>query len=649
MPEERRADDPDIARVVEELRQSEQRYRLLADHVHDVIWTFDVATMRITYVSPSVVRLRGLTVEQALAERLEQSVTPESLARIMELLDRARDDREDSYTGIFDQPCRDGSIKHVEVTVNLVRDESGALVQVVGVSRDATERVRTERALRESEARFRVLIEESMDMMQLLDGEGRYTFWSPAATAGLGWTSEEMLGKRGIDFVHPDDRAAAGKALRALLATEGASNEVTVRFRHKDGSWHVLESIGRNLLPDPHVRAVVGHTRDITAQHRLEAQFLQAQKLESVGRLAGGVAHDFNNLLTVITSCSDSLKQDVDAGAPPSPEDIEQIRAAAARARELTRQLLAFARKQVSEPVALDLNDVVRGSEKLLRRLLGEDVELVVALQPGLWTVHADPGQIEQVILNLAVNSRDAMPNGGTLTIQTRNETVTHAGESNEPTPGEWVRLVVRDSGVGMVPEVRSHLFEPFFTTKPVGKGTGLGLATVYGIVTQSGGHVSVESEPDRGSTFVVSLPRSHRLPVTAEAAPDAARGGGSETILVVEDDALVRSVTERILRRAGYRVLSAASGAEALAVVAGHDGPLDLLVTDVIMPGMNGRALVEELRRGLPRLRVLYVSGYTDDVISDPDELDTGASFLPKPFTNATLLARVRAMLDGI
>jgi nitrogen-specific signal transduction histidine kinase/CheY-like chemotaxis protein len=396
--------------------------------------------------------------------------------------------------------------------------------------------------------------------------------------------------------------------------------------------------------------------QDVTEQRRAEAElaesqarFHQAQRLESIGRLAGGVAHDFNNLLTVILSCAGALRRDVAEGQAPAADDIEEIHGAARRAADLTRQLLAFARHHAVDPVVLDLNETVRGCQRMLWRLLGEDVEVQVALQPGLWAVHADPGQVEQVLVNLAVNARDAMPAGGRLTIETRNLTVAPeaAGADPELHAGDWVRLTVRDTGTGMAPDVQVHLFEPFFTTKEQGRGTGLGLATVHGIVEQAGGHVHVRSRQGEGSTFEICLPRSTRPPAAA-AAPDEEARGGSEAILLVEDDPLVREVALEALREGGYQVLALGHPQTALdlpdEVLARHQ----LLVTDVVMPGLSGAVLAQVLRRRCPVLRVLFVSGYAAAAAGPGGEPVVLAPLLAKPFTGATLRARVRAVLDG-
>ncbi|MBI5549639.1 MAG: PAS domain S-box protein [Deltaproteobacteria bacterium] len=541
-----------------------------------------------------------------------------------------------------------GEVGHFLLTAGTV--EIGGERCVIGSWHDLTELRQADAALRESEARFRALIEKSTDMVFLIDAEGRHQFWSPSATATLGHNAEEMLGLPAFAHVHPNDLPRLVEALSRVRADPSMVLRLEIRVRHRDGSWRLLEGVGRNLLEDPNVRALVINARDVTEQQRLEEQFRQAQKLESVGRLAGGVAHDFNNLLTVIMGCAESLRHDQQAGAMANPEDIEPILAAGERARDLTQQLLAFARKQVIAPVPLDLNVAVRASEKILQRVLGEDVELVVDLQAGLGTTLCDPSQVEQVLMNLAVNARDAMPRGGTLTLQTRDGCVegTLAAPCADRRAGEWVRLSVRDTGTGMSPEVQAHLFEPFFTTKEQGKGTGLGLATVHGIVAQSGGHIHVLSEPGQGPTFDVCFPRSRAATSSAAPARPTEPGLGSETILVVEDDAALRSLTVRGLQRAGYHVLVASNGRDALELARQEPARLDLVVTDVVMPGLSGREIVDELQRQRPAIRVLYVSGYSRDFISQRGVLDSGTHFLPKPFTMNGLLARVREVLDA-
>jgi PAS domain S-box-containing protein len=599
---------------------------------------------RILDVNGKYCAMSGFGREELLRMKVRDLEATESPDEVAAHIGRIIDGRSDRFE--TQHRRKDGERIDVESSVAFL-PERGTFVCFI---RDITLDRRAREALQRSEERFRALIEKATDILVLMDVEGCIVFWSPGATQALGWTQEDVQHLRAANLIHADDQTAWRVAFDRMARHPGEAVGVVTRQRHRDGSWRLVEVVGRNLVHDEAVGCVVANMRDVTEQRRLEQQLLQSQKLESIARLAGGVAHDFNNLLTVILSCSDVLRDVVSAGKVPALEDVEEMRAAGERGRELTRQLLAFARKQVIEPVPLDLGEVVRASEKLLRRLLGEDVRLVVESPPELWHVHCDPGQIEQVIVNLAINARDAMPAGGTLVIDTSNVTL----EASGPPPagltgvaaGEFVRLVVQDSGSGMSPEIQARLFEPFFTTKPVGKGTGLGLATVYGIVKQSGGHIRVESEPGHGSRFEVWLPRTPERPTPRPTAVPASKEPGTETVLLVEDDPRIRRIVARALRGGGYRVDVAADGVEALDGVMQRGAPPDLVVTDVVMPGMDGRTLGAELRRRHPGLRVLYVSGYAGDALAERGVLDSGIQFLQKPFTADALLERVRALL---
>jgi PAS domain S-box-containing protein len=523
---------------------------------------------------------------------------------------------------------------------------AGAGSVVLAQLEDATEPRGAEQ--RRAEARFRALIEGSKDLIVLVDARGHNIFTSASAEEILGFDADEFRSQDFRELVHPDDRDLAARCFEETFRKPGEPVRAVLRYRRKDGTYAALDSMSRNLFADPAVRAFVVNARDVTEQRRLEEQLAQAQRLESVGRLAGGVAHDFNNLLSVILSCAEFLAEDLRAGRPDL-EDLAQIRKAGERARELTGQLLAVARRQVVAARPIDVSAVVRDGEGLFRRVLGEDVELRLGLA-AVPPVLADPTQLHQVLLNLVANARDAMPLGGTVTIETRVGEL-DAGDAamhEDMTPGRWVTLAITDSGTGLSAQSKAHLFEPFFTTKPQGKGTGLGLATVYGIVKQLGGHVTVQSETSVGTTFRCHLrPAPHVEPAAPASvpAPERARRRATETVLLVEDDATVRELASRALTRAGYRVFAEASARAALerARVVGR---VDLLVTDVVMPELSGRQLAEELWRVDRALPVLFMSGYTADVIVHHGVLETGSALLQKPFTPSSLVAKVEEVL---
>ena len=500
-----------------------------------------------------------------------------------------------------------------------------------------------EDARRRSEAFFSALLTRSPEIVTVVGAEGRYRYVSSAARELLGPSDGEPAPNEAYELVHPDDRARLQDTLRLLVDDPARVEQIRYRMRRRDGSYGTFETLVYNELHNPDVQGIVANARDVTDQVALEEQFRQSQKLESIGRLAGGVAHDFNNVLTIILSSTELIEESMKAGLPPQLEDLHEIASAAQRASDLTQQLLAVARKQVLTPVSVDVNQVVRSGEKMLRRLVGEDITLVMKLDPHAGAMTADPGQLHQILLNLAVNGRDAMPQGGILTLETSRVTVP-SGWRDLPV-GEWVRLVVRDTGIGMSPEVLAHVFEPFFTTKPLGRGTGLGLATVHGIVAQCGGHIRVDSAPGRGARFDVYFPIAAGDAAAAARRPSVAPGG-HETILVVEDDRGVRDVATRALEAAGFTVYAAADGYEALAVYEGI-GQLALLVTDVVMPRMDGPRLAKTLRERQPTLRVLFASGYTDERIAVHGVLEPGVDLLSKPYTPSNLLARVRAALD--
>jgi two-component system cell cycle sensor histidine kinase/response regulator CckA len=501
----------------------------------------------------------------------------------------------------------------------------------------------------EREELFRLISENAMDMIAVVDPDGRRLYNSPAYGRILGFSDDELAGTSFYDHVHPDDIYTAQQAVKRATATNPGGT-VQYRMRHKDGSWHTIESGASAILNQQgKVEKFVVVNRDVSEQRQLEEKFRQAQKMEAVGRLSGGVAHDFNNLLGVIIGYAEFLQESLD---PENSlrDSVDEILKAGKRAASLTRQLLAFSRQQVLDPKVLDLNVVVLDMDKMLRRLIGEDIELSTVLGPELGRLKADQSQLEQVLLNLVVNARDAMPQGGKLLIDTQNMMMDEAFVRRYPypvQPGPYVCLTVTDSGIGMDAETKARAFEPFFTTKEKGKGTGLGLSTVYGVVKQSGGYIDIYSAPGAGTTFKIYLPRVDDA-ITTDAPIGAATSfTGNETILLAEDESSLRTLTRNTLELCGYKVLEAKDGLEALEVSERFKGPIDLLLTDMVMPGMGGRQLAQELTRRRPEIRLAYMSGYTGQAVGSQGPVDPGSVFLLKPFTREMLTRKIREALD--
>ena len=510
------------------------------------------------------------------------------------------------------------------------------------------QRRHAESALRASEERFRALVEHSSDALLLLDEEGRVTYVAASSRRHLGRAPEELVGQSVFDLLHPEDREFGGTLLTEALQRPGEGVTAEMRLKHADGSWRTMESIGVNRLDDPAVDAIVLTARDITDRRKMSEQLRQAQKMEAVGQLAGGIAHDFNNLLTAILGYCNLMLDDLPR-ENALRSDVEEIKSAGERAASLTRQLLAFSRRQMLQPQVVDVNVLVHQMEKLLRRLISEDVELVTSLAPSLPPVKVDPASIEQVLVNLAVNARDAMPAGGRVTIETTTIELDESYAATHATvvPGRYVMLAVSDTGEGMDATTRARVFEPFFTTKEQGKGSGLGLATVYGIVKQSGGYIWVYSEPGHGSVFKIYLPFAEAaVAPRAEGRRAAADARGLETVLLVEDEDAVRALAREVLRRHGYVVLEARHGLDALRMAERHQDLIQLLITDVVMPHMSGRDLAERLGAVRPNMKVLYISGYTDHAVMHR-HLTPGAAFLQKPFTPDAFARKVRGLLD--
>jgi two-component system, cell cycle sensor histidine kinase and response regulator CckA len=632
-----------------------------AGHDRELLATvIDAAPMGVLLVDASgLIVMANREIERITAHRVE-----ELLGRPLDdlLPPRSRDVHRDHWAQFYASPHarrmgrgrdlfalhKDGREIPVEIGLAPLEFEGDSYVMASLI--DITERKQAEIAQAAGHELLRSVIEGANDPIFVKDRKGFYILVNSAEARVVGQPADQLIG-RDATGLFPREVAASLRAMdqRVMAEDRALTEEHTIpglpggtrtftitKVPHHDSAGNVI--------------GVIGMAKDVTQQRLLEQQFRQAQKMEAVGRLAGGIAHDFNNLLTAIGGYAEFLYEDLPP-ADPRRADANEIRQAADRAATLTRQLLAFSRQQLLEPRILDLDEVVSGMDKLLRRLIGEDVSLETVLAPNVGRVRADPGQIEQVIVNLAVNSRDAMPKGGKMTIETADVELdsSYVVGHDIVQPGRYVMLAVTDSGSGMSEEVKAHLFEPFFTTKEVGKGTGLGLATVYGIVKQSGGYIWVYSEPGKGTTFKVYLPRVDAAPEAQAELPTPANLTGTETILLVEDEEGVRRLAREVLQRQGYRVIEAARGDEALAMLM-RESPdtVRLLISDIVLPGMSGPDLHERVRRLRPEVDVLFMSGYTDRAVQAQEVFPPGTAFLQKPFTPIALARKVREVLDS-
>jgi len=511
--------------------------------------------------------------------------------------------------------------------------------------------MRMRRRLMEREEFFQLISDNVVDMIAVVDSNGKRIYNSPSYHRILGYSVDELESTSSFEQVHPDDRQIVVDAAAEARRT-GIGRRIEYRMRHKDGSWIYLESTASPVVnAKGEVESLVIVNRDISERRRLEEQLRQSQKMDAIGRLSGGVAHDFNNLLGVIIGYAEILQERIpETDVMRAP--VDQIIKAGSRASSLTKQLLAFSRQQVLEPKILVLNAVVSDTEKMLRRLIGEDIELRTTLESDLGKIRADQGQIEQVIMNLVVNARDAMPEGGKLTIQTRNFEIDDkfARRYAYPVlPGSYVLLTVSDSGIGMDTATQQRIFEPFFTTKEKGKGTGLGLSLVYGVVKQSGGYIDVISSRGKGTTFNIYLPRVGQNAVETKTIrpdhPEELRG--TETILLAEDEDTLRTLTRHLLEMYGYHVLEACDGNQALKLSDQSADEIHLLLTDVVMPGISGRVLADQLKQKRPDVKIVFMSGYTGQQVGEKEILEPGSAFLQKPFTREGLARKVREALD--
>jgi PAS domain S-box-containing protein len=637
-------------RAEEALHQRERWLSAVLTSIGDAVVTTDDAG-RVTWMSPRAEGLTGWATAEAKGKDVEQvfQIVHEGTRQAVEApLYKAM--REGVIAPLANDTvlvARDKTERPIDDCAAPITDAGGATLGGVMVFRDVTARKLAEEALRLRDRAIQA-VSQGIVITGPHPPECPIIYVSPGFVRLTGYEAHEVVGRNCRFLQGPDTDRETVAQVRAALQAEQAIAVGLLNYR-KDGRpfWNAL-SIAPIHDDSGKVTHFVGVLTDVTERRKLEAQFRQAQKLEAIGRLAGGVAHDFNNMLTVINGYSQIV-----TGMLPkhdkARELVEEIFKAGERAAGLTRQLLAYGRKQFLQPQVFSLNDLLARVDKLLRRMIGEDIELVTVAAPDLLPVKADPGQLEQVVMNLAVNARDAMPTGGKLTIETQNIQIDEGPSPArfEAPPGPYVLLAVTDTGSGMDEATKANIFEPFFTTKGEGLGTGLGLATVYGIVKQSDGQIQVYSEPGHGTTFIIYLPSATGAALARGPGQAPQALGGTETVLLVEDEAAVRSLTHYVLKQYGYKVLVASSGAEALEIAARHEGPLDLLITDVVMPRMSGRQLAEALLRTRPGLGAMYLSGYTDDAVFRHGIQGPETSVLQKPFTLSALAQKVRERLD--
>jgi PAS domain S-box-containing protein len=599
-----------------------------------IVWEAEPETFRFTFVSAEAERILGYPVRDWLEDpdfwvRHTHPADVERCASLCREATRRGEDHEFEYR----MQAADGRTVWLRDIVS-VRPTADGNRRLVGIALDITSGKQEQADKRRIAQLYEALIENSTDIISLIRPDGITVYQSQAVQRELGYDPTELIGRNNFDLAHPDDAVTIQAHFQQLFGSDLVIGPLRYRFRHQDGSWRFLESVAKRYDgPEGQAFAVV-NTRDVTevvkTQQQLEAtqdQLAQAMKMEAVGRLAGGVAHDFNNLLTVIAGYAELVSATLNT-PDCRVEDLDEIKRAAHRASLLTRQLLAFGRKQVLRPEVLDINVVVREIGRLVSRLIGEDIELVLETTAAPLEVFGDRAQVEQVLMNLAVNARDAMPGGGRLIVRT---------DGNESS----VFLIVTDTGIGIAPQVLEHIFEPFFTTKEVGKGTGLGLSTAYGIVKQSKGDIKVQSELNKGTVFTISLPR------VRDPHPNERAATGGETILLAEEDEQVRELVEQALLRVGYDVLTAADGGSAIDICQRYQGKISLLITDIVMAQASGPQLYAQISALMPDIAVLYMSGYTGETILGRGAREEGVGYLQKPFTQATLARKVREVLD--
>jgi PAS domain S-box-containing protein len=622
----------------QQLRETTQAHRtcqntldVFFENIPDPAWMKD-ANGRYSVVNSALARICGYPKEYFIGK------TPSELhlANVRELEAQEAEVRRTGNRLRFESclTFQEGECRWVEVVRTPVRDADGKTIRSVGIARDITSSKRNEVALVQTQERFRALVEKASDCFMVVDRDKRITYIGPSVSNVTGRQPEHLVGKRFDSHVHPDDQEKVNHAYVQVATHVTDHQTVACRVRHQDDSWHFVEAVVSDLEDNPAVRGIVINLRDTTERHLLERQFQQAQKMETMGQLAGGVAHDFNNCLQSIEGLTDLLLQDF--AHSPQEKDLQAIKQAAHQAASVTRQLLVFSRRQTFDPRVLDLNAVVRDQQKMLTRLIGENVHLDFRAHTSLWKIRADVGQLQQIIMNLILNACDAMPSGGNIRIRTDN--VSYAESDILPgydmCAGRFVQLSVSDTGIGMTPEIISHIFEPFFTTKAQEKGTGLGLSVVHGIVKQHEGWIHVYSTPGNGSEFKVYLPAGPQDAPERNSRRDTAmpRGNG-QRILLVEDDLPARLVTNRNLTRQGYVVEETTTVADAYALFQKRNCGFALLLSDVVLPDGNGVELTKQLLHLKPELKIILTSGYADDKARWHEIADHGWAFLQKPY----------------
>ncbi|HPQ72137.1 MAG TPA: PAS domain S-box protein [bacterium] len=651
-------DISDIRKTEKDLRLIKERMQLALEGANLGTWDWNVVTGEVSF-NKQWAEMLGYDLEE-IEPRLsswENLVHPDDFQYAMEQINANFAGKTPSYEAEYRLRAKDGTWKWIYDSGKVLeRDPDGKPIRMTGVHLDITERKAAEDALRASEIKFRGMAENLADALFITDADGFIIYMSPSTRQVFGWSPDEMIGRTFTDFLPEDQIEYALTEFQNCVSSGKRVANIQLVMKRADGSQFHGELSSSLLMNGDNMRGTLGQIRDITERikaaeekSKLEDQLHQAQKMEAVGRLAGGVAHDFNNILTGINGYAEMILSGLEPG-DPLRVDMLEIKTAGERAAALTAQLLTFSRKQVIDPKVVRPNEILELSQKMLRRIIGEDVELKFMPARNLGRIKADPSQIDQILVNLAVNARDAMPNGGKLIIETQNVTIdeTFCAAHLDAEPGEYVMLTVSDTGCGMDEQTRLNIFEPFFSTKDKEKGTGLGLATVYGIIKQNNGFISVYSEPNVGSTFKVYFPRVQDEAVTLTREKGARLPKGTETILLVEDEAMVRGLVRKILGQQGYKVIEAESVESAIKIFAETDEPIDLLLTDVIMPVMNGRELHNYLAAKRPGLKALFMSGYTENIVAHHGVLDDGVSFIQKPFTIETIARMVRRVLDG-